>query len=73
MSYRSIVSLALPLLLAACGDSQVGSDYPGEALLTVEGTIVNELDVAPTGPVDAVLVWNTATAAMSRTSPSRRR
>ncbi|WP_437981117.1 hypothetical protein [Sorangium sp. So ce117] len=59
MKHRSIVSFALPLLLAACGDPQVGSEYPGEALLTVEGTIVNEQGVAPTGPVDAVLVWNT--------------
>ncbi|WP_437925678.1 hypothetical protein WMF37_42600 [Sorangium sp. So ce291] len=62
MQIRSILSLALPALLAACGDSQVGSDYPGEALLTVEGTIVNELDAAPTGPVDAVLVWNSVTS-----------
>ncbi|WP_437740863.1 hypothetical protein WME73_35850 [Sorangium sp. So ce302] len=59
MNFRSMLSCALPLLLAACGDPQVGSEYPGEALLTVEGTIVNELDVAPAGPVDAVLVWNT--------------
>ncbi|WP_438038867.1 hypothetical protein [Sorangium sp. So ce128] len=59
MNFRSMLSFALPLLLAACGDPQVGSEYPGEALLTVEGTIVNELDVAPAGPVDAVLVWNT--------------
>jgi hypothetical protein len=59
MQLRSIVSFALPLLLAACGDPQVGSEYPGEALLTVEGTIVNELGAAPAGPVDAVLVWNT--------------
>ncbi|WP_437544109.1 hypothetical protein WME97_34915 [Sorangium sp. So ce367] len=58
MKHRSIVSFALPLLLAACGDPQVGSDYPGEALLTVRGTIANELDEAPAGPVDAVLVWN---------------
>ncbi|MGK3958968.1 hypothetical protein WMF38_38660 [Sorangium sp. So ce118] len=58
MQIRSILSLVLPALLVACGDSQVGSDYPGEALLTVEGTIVNELDAAPTGPVDALLVWN---------------
>ncbi|WP_438005445.1 hypothetical protein WME89_43090 [Sorangium sp. So ce321] len=58
MQIRSILGLVIPALLAACGDSQVGSDYPGEALLTVQGTIVNELDAAPTGPVDAVLVWN---------------
>ncbi|WP_437315242.1 hypothetical protein [Sorangium sp. So ce385] len=58
MQLRSILSFALPLLLAACGDAQVGSDYPGEALLTLEGTIVNELGVAPAGPVEAVLVWN---------------
>ena len=58
MQSRSILSLALPLLLAACGDPQVGSDYPGEALLTVQGTITNELDEAPAGPIDAVLVWN---------------
>ncbi|XYH95908.1 hypothetical protein ACMHYB_50305 [Sorangium sp. So ce1128] len=62
MQIRSILSLVLPALLVACGDSQVGSDYPGEALLTVEGTIVNELDAAPTGPVDAVLVWNSVTS-----------
>ncbi|HTN87280.1 MAG TPA: hypothetical protein VL242_26465 [Sorangium sp.] len=62
MQFRSILSLALPVLIAACGDSQVGSDYPGEALLTVQGTIVNELDAAPTGPVDAVLVWNSVTS-----------
>ncbi|WP_437964466.1 hypothetical protein WMF04_32760 [Sorangium sp. So ce260] len=58
MQLRSILSFVLPLLLAACGDAQVGSDHPGEALLTVRGTIVNELDEAPAGPVDAVLVWN---------------
>ncbi|AGP40441.1 hypothetical protein BE04_41915 [Sorangium cellulosum] len=58
MQLRSILSFALPLLLAACGDAQVGSDYPGESLLTVQGTIVNELGEAPAGPVDAVLVWN---------------
>ncbi|AUX46979.1 hypothetical protein SOCE26_084890 [Sorangium cellulosum] len=58
MQLRSILSLALPILLAAC-DAQVGSDYPGEPLLTVQGTIVNELDEPPAGPVDAVLVWNT--------------
>ncbi|XXY53664.1 hypothetical protein WME91_21245 [Sorangium sp. So ce269] len=62
MKIRSILSLALPVLLAACGDSQVGSDYPGESLLTVQGTIVNELDEAPAGPVDAVLVWNSVTS-----------
>ncbi|KYF83908.1 hypothetical protein BE11_17405 [Sorangium cellulosum] len=61
MQLRSIFSLALPVLLAACGDSQVGSDYEGESLLTVKGTIVNELDEAPEGPVDAVLVWNSVT------------
>ncbi|WP_437658465.1 hypothetical protein [Sorangium sp. So ce1182] len=61
MKIRSILSLALPVLLAACGDSQVGSDYEGESLLTVKGTIVNELDEAPEGPVDAVLVWNSVT------------
>ncbi|WP_441291674.1 hypothetical protein ACSRUE_15515 [Sorangium sp. KYC3313] len=59
MNFRSMLSFALPLLLAACGDPQVGSEYPGEALLTVEGTIVNEHGVAPAGPVDAALVWNT--------------
>ncbi|WP_437875611.1 hypothetical protein [Sorangium sp. So ce513] len=59
MQLRSIFSLALPVLLAACGDPQVGSDYPGESLLTVTGTIVNELGEAPAGSVDAVLVWNT--------------
>ncbi|AUX22297.1 hypothetical protein SOCEGT47_027980 [Sorangium cellulosum] len=59
MQLRSKISCALPLLLAACGDPQVGSDYPGEALLTIEGTIVNELGVAPPGQVEAVLVWNT--------------
>ncbi|WP_433929431.1 hypothetical protein AB3662_37540 [Sorangium cellulosum] len=59
MQLRSIFSLALPVLLAACGESQVGSDYEGESLLTVKGTIVNELGEAPAGPVDAVLVWNT--------------
>ncbi|WP_437276319.1 hypothetical protein WME90_34440 [Sorangium sp. So ce375] len=59
MKHRSLVSFALPLLLAACGDPQVGSDYSGEALLTLKGTIVNELGVAPEGPVEAVLVWNT--------------
>ncbi|WP_438024264.1 hypothetical protein [Sorangium sp. So ce233] len=61
MQLRSIFSLALPVLLAACGDSQVGSDYAGESLLTVKGTIVNELDEAPEGPVEAVLVWNSVT------------
>ncbi|WP_437503157.1 hypothetical protein [Sorangium sp. So ce1099] len=58
MQFRSILSLALPVLIAACGDSQVGSDYAGESLLTVQGTIVNELDEPPAGPVEAVLVWN---------------
>ncbi|WP_437632007.1 hypothetical protein [Sorangium sp. So ce854] len=61
MQLRSIVSFALPVLLAACGDPQVGSDYPGESLLTIKGTIVNELGEAPAGPVDAVLVWNSVT------------
>ncbi|XXY15604.1 hypothetical protein WME88_45940 [Sorangium sp. So ce216] len=61
MQLRSIFSLALPVLLAACGDPQVGSDYHGESLLTINGTIVNELGEAPAGPVDAVLVWNSMT------------
>ncbi|WP_438015737.1 hypothetical protein WMF18_33410 [Sorangium sp. So ce315] len=62
MQLRSIFSLALPVLLAACGDPQVGSDYPGESLLTIKGTIVNELAEAPAGPVDAVLIWNSMTS-----------
>lgn len=62
MQLRSIFSLALPVLLAACGDPQVGSDYHGESLLTIKGTIVNELGEAPAGPVDAVLVWNNMTS-----------
>ncbi|WP_437673194.1 hypothetical protein [Sorangium sp. So ce131] len=57
MQLRSILSLALPILLAAC-DGQADSDYAGEPLLTLQGTIVNELDEPPAGPVDAVLVWN---------------
>lgn len=57
MHSRSILSFTLPLLLAAC-NSQVGSDYAGEPLVTVHGTIVNELHASPTSPIDAVLVWN---------------
>lgn len=57
MQFRSILSFALPLLLAAC-NSQADSDYPGEALLKVQGTIINELDAPPTASVDAVLIWN---------------
>jgi hypothetical protein len=64
MHSRSILAFVLPLLLTAC-DAQVGSDYPGEVLVTLRGTIVNELDPAPAGPIDLLLVWNNGTDSLS--------
>ena len=60
MNLRFLLPFTLPLLLAAC-DSQVDPDYPGEPLATIPGTIVNELDSVPPGPINAVLVWNNGT------------
>lgn len=50
---QRLLPLALAALLAAC-DAQVGADYPGEPLLTLQGQVVSN---GPLPPLEAAMLW----------------
>jgi hypothetical protein len=56
LSFRAYAFTGTVLALVACS-SQAGTTYLGEPLATLSGTIQSESDSAPTGPMDAALVW----------------
>lgn len=58
-------TLILPLVLSAACDAQVDTQYQGEAMATITGTVTNELRYAPP-EATVTLVWWLFSASNSR-------
>src|SRR5262245_21473559 len=56
MKWSSMTLLAAAALVGGC-DSQAGSDYYGQPLAVLKGTVSSQSGVPPAQQIDAALLW----------------